>query len=1006
MKIAVALPLVAVTLFAAPASFGSDLKTFQAKLAAVEANDHEALLAIGVWALDRDRAAWAEQCFRRIEENESSPAYPNAVFHLASIDLEREDFESASRRLRILVGKFNHPEARRILDEAASAASNKQRALALEGDELYKSRAYEKARKKYAEAYALFPKKGGSAAFVPRHQLLHRLARTTERIDERFFEAEIDPVQRSIHRCGRCSSGGGFVRCTRCGGKGTERVLVRVSRRRGKIYKTIRCRVCGGAKHNFCPDCVGMQSRPDNKRLTKKERDALVKVINRARSLKVLKRPFKSALAEVESIVLRVEESATLNFFRGVPANYSLGARIRSAFSSVPPSDDEVTAAGRVWLGADTDPRVRANFLLAYSTDFARYVQSFDVFRQARGKLDTANIPSASERGSEAIAPEVLVAFPDDYSSGWHTVRGIFRGSASTAPAASGGRRTGRGASSSNGGDGTNAIRTVVRIDGRIPHGVRFFAWKADAKTHFERLEKGPWKSRVDLRSRKYPFDTARRLASIEPGRQVTVVGRFLRDRLGYPRNWFEIWDVHAGLRESELKTYDALSEKLSMAFEDVELRNVGRVAQLFGVEMDFGDLPADRRVTCSAEAAAIGVFLDELAKHVGAKWRFDRGTARFATDPDRVGGRSVAAVVAELRAAVGGTVTMGSVPSSARNASSSVAKRTKPEPTAIPTDPAKIRALARRAELKADFRLAGRCYSKLWSLSKDDAKADAKRSFHRARLFYALTKGTPVSQLVGADDLARIRLKSSRGKTTTRIFRVLERSEDALTLRPSYGGTLVVPLRLVDREQALPQSRWRRENEVRMEKKLLEVAEAGARAAPTTLFFLALFAKTNQFEEKVTKFLSQASAKDEFLSLLHTYFPERADDLVKDWRLATGRKAEPVRTADAPAPPAQPETNDGDKERVDEPIPGAFAELFPFALKHFRAGGQYMRRTLPGMPEASRMRRRARDHLELAQEALHRLLAAEPQHETGSSLMPRVTLLLQTCVKDLGLFD
>ena len=88
------------------------------------------------------------------------------------------------------------------------------------------------------------------------------------------------------------------------------------------------------------------------------------------------------------------------------------------------------------------------------------------------------------------------------------------------------------------------------------------------------------------------------------------------------------------------------------------------------------------------------------------------------------------------------------------------------------------------------------------------------------------------------------------------------------------------------------------------------------------------------------------------------------------------------------------------------EPLPRSDEELYPFARKHYIQGRRYLARALPWMDDASTMRKHARDHLELARDAVDRFLVGNRDRADATRLRQDVSVAIQTAVRDLGFFD
>jgi hypothetical protein len=273
---------------------------FRQRLERTDTRDARAFLDLGEWCEAREQPAWAAKCYRMaIALGREHEAYADATLRLAKLESERKEFRRAYARLRELAADPAQPEARTLLEAAATEATRKQRAHVEQGDARIAAGELGAARKEYAAAFALLRQDPGAADFVPSDVLLGKLARTTERFDDEHYQKVGEPVARTIERCTRCE--GGFETCNACGGKGgkteTKRYL-----RRGMVTRFIPCEKRNRAGYYYCPSCVGLEHTTGDSKITGKEREALRTVTAKVRDRKVLDRPFAQVVAKLAGL--------------------------------------------------------------------------------------------------------------------------------------------------------------------------------------------------------------------------------------------------------------------------------------------------------------------------------------------------------------------------------------------------------------------------------------------------------------------------------------------------------------------------------------------------------------------------------------------------------------------------------------------------------------------------------------------------------------------------------
>jgi len=966
---------------------------FRRRLEKTDPKDTGALLELGDWCESSGKLRWAARCYGRVvQRGPGEEGYPDAAFRLAKIELRRKEFASGYTRLRELTSRFQHVRARELLRRQESAATRKQQTLVKSGDTSYKSRDYKKARKDYVAAFQLSPDDPGSTPFVPRDDLLRRLARTVDRIDDEHYEEVVKPIARQIVRCTACE--GGFNACDSCGGEGSKTVT-RTFLRRRKEVKIYPCKKCNTAGYFFCPSCVGLEHTTDDYRITDKERQTLKDVLMKVRDRKVLKRPLSSALATVERMILEVDQSATLNLFRGIEPRYTLSMPIRGRLRSTPATTAAVASAQPVWKSAGRDVRVKANFMLSYASEFAKFLEPFDVLHAKRSSSTSFVAPPSIEKPPDIrLTPELLSAFPDRNSGKWVAVDGFFDGYEEKLGKEPAGRLT---------------------IRGEIDHNVNFFVWLPTAKGHIHFLGKSGWGASVSSLSRAYPFDVRTKIGSIPAGHRVRIVGRFLRNRLGHPRNWFEVWDVDVGFSPSQEAAYRALSERVEISLPSLAVEQIGSLLRWFDVRVSVKGVRRGTTLRCRAEGCSVAELIDAMARELRSGWRYEG--RHVVIERNAATSSDLVAVIEKLRRESGGTVKVGRGDG---GSSGSVAPQITRRSRDLPDDAVSLERMATAATRDMDFAFASAALKKLESLpGGGNRKAEIRKERYRVGLFDALTSATPVSHLATSPDVTRVVLRSSKDGTFERSVHVLRRDASHVWVQPSYGGEARVRASLLVKETTLSAAQWRAAKRKELGDRREGIASVRPRSKAASLFSLALFAKTNRVENMGTAFLDEAIRLDEFEWVLETYFADDATRLLRFWKRASGRDDPLGRVAKKPSGTKR----SGVKARstgaddviklppvaeisTKESIPSSTKDLLAFALKHYSKGREHVRRSLPGSDGASRHRRRAMDHFGLASQGASKLVTVEPGNQAAKSLARDSRIMVQTCAKDMGFFD
>jgi tetratricopeptide (TPR) repeat protein len=981
---------------------------FLEKLKRTDPTDPGALLAAGKECETEGRPAWAMKFYLMALKlggagGPGGEERVEAMYRLARLEVERKLFDDAFPRLLELAGKHRHVEARSLLETIQSQKTREQLSHLEKGDELFASKRHEEALTSYEKAYALASGEARGAATVPAKVILKKLAAARNEIDNAFYESRVAPVKRSIKTCSGCGAKR-FVTCSRCNGEKGRWIDVRLGRISQKRFEP--CPTCNRRGYVGCGACVGLGAVSDV--ITAEEKNAILKVVNRVRHPQVFAKPFDGALREVEEILLETKSGSTLNYLRSIEAKAALSPPLEKALESVPPRDTARDAAAAEWGKETTDPRARIGFLMSYATEFARHIHHFDMLRASARPAPGPPLGPAAAAGSDgldALSPELLSAFPDAGSGGWMVVRGRLKGYD----------------------DKKREHKGFLDVRGEIGHDVKFFVWLPSAREHLERLEKGPWRARLSGLVERYPFDLDGRLEAAPADHQVALVGRFLRDRLDFPRSWFEVWAVDVGLSPVQHAMHLALAERIDeIAFPGIPAREVARILKSwFDLEIRFEGVGDEKPVDLSARDCALGLLVDHFARvSLGASWRYDEGAVVVTRTAPQAAGEDVRVVLARLResgagdfGAGGGELGAEAGPAVAADGAAPAARAAAAPPRAaepLPEDPVGLRVRSRDAVLAMRYAEASECLDRLLEMTRDPRRAGQIRRLRmKYELFDELTGRLPVSHLAGAPRLAEIVYEKPSGElvppTTVRILR---READSLLIQEAYGARFTVKTAQVKREREVSASAWlegKKKDLARME---AELAGAPPEDRARKLFLLALFAKTNRFLEEGARALERASGEEGFEWILTSFHPERAEALTRLWRLATGRApggggAPAAAGGAAEQAPGAPEAPPSPAPEIAaiEPAPADVEALHAYAKKLAREGSACFRRTLEG-EGASGWRQLAIARFEAARQALERYLESHPGHPEASRLKLDLVQMIQTCSKDLGFFD
>lgn len=972
--------MVILTLLGQPST--DDWSILVTKLEETDAGDPRALLELGQLCEEKKCPGLARNAYRKIRPPEDGPGdmelWCEARYRIARIEIAGGNHQSAFQELReILLQCPDHEAARSLLLSAESSRTREQVRHVERGAEHLEAGNLTKALEAFERAFELTPEAPGQAAYVPRRVILERLAECRSRIQDARYEREFLRVNRTFAPCPVCSpaDGKGFLECQRCGGTGRTELSALGPVRGGlkREVPTETCLQCGGRGYVACGHCFALgYSSPE---ITSRERKALVALAQGVTDPKLYRQPLDRALKIVEDAILSVKEGATWNYLRAMKPEYSLSGKLRKALEAVPAASGSLERAIKEWQKKDLEDRSRVNFLLNYACEFASYLRHFEMLR-ASAPLDLSRLQAGEPSGDRILSPEILCAFPDTVPSECVTVRGILTG---TPPGESG------------------EHKRYLTLESGIPHGVRFFAWLPTARKHVEWLETRAWKKPLDGLAHSYPFDIGGRLEEAPRNHQVIVTGRLLRNPMGYPRDWFEVWDVKVGPSRLQEELFVELSKPLDINFPGNSLDQVGRIlGQWFDLEVRFEDVDSDALVICEARACPRGLLLDEIAKSaLACDWYYEEGRVVFCASGANPMNRDMAAVLGRL----------GRSPDTHL-----VVRRVDTDPTRhwdLPDDPAGLRVAAEEFRLRMEYRAAGLCYEALLAATRDpERRGLLGRLRDKMALFRELTWLTPVSRLVESRELSIIVYQKPSGDLVQATV-ILWREGESFVVQEAYGASFRIEPDLLRKVTPLPGGQWleSRLEELRTKEAELEAADPEERASK--LFLLALFSKTHGFTEKGTRFLERAVALDGFEALLGRFFPERGPELSALWRRAMGRERAPSEVSMTPELKPPPETAGLPPESLEETTEDGLTdqELLALVRTHAGQGKASAHRILRG-EDAAEWRQRALENFSAAERALEILLERRPEDPVGIRLRDDIAALKSACVEDLGFFE
>lgn len=927
-----------------------------------------------------------------------------AGFRLARIEIDRKRHERGFTLLREALARCpDHAEARALLEKAESVQTREQVASVAMGDELFEKGDFKKAVASYEKALAITPEGTTEAAYVPRSVVLSKLSRCRDRLDDIEYRKEFLPKVRSIAPCPECSreKKKGFIDCTNCGGDGELIVKRRI--RVGTTFQTvdvpITCSVCKGYGYRGCR-CGALGYVSDA--ITSKERSALRDLVSKVASPRLFALPFGDAVKGVEKTLLDVEEGAALNFFRAIDPDYSLSKKLRGTITTVPPDAPSSALAAGEWRGITKDQRAKVNFLLNYACEYADHIQHFDMLRGSRGPSMSGFKGSAAWDGN-IMTPEILSAFPDERRTGWIAVEGMLSGSKVGAP---------------------GEHKGYLEIAGETPdHTVRFFAWLPSARPRIERLADIDWAGSVRELTRSYPFEIWEKLAAAPKDHRVRLVGRFLRDRFSYPRNWFEVWDFQVGLSRSQETILRALGEPVDIELPGLELRQIAEVFRdWFDLDVGLQGVDASRRITASAVECPKGLLVDAIAREaLGADWYYRDGRATIlggGTNPiardmqaaiERLRGRPPSSEATRVSASLEGGA-------SALEGGSSVARGS--ARILLPGDPAGLRVAARDAIRAMDYGEADRALEALLLATEAPREREAiERLSAKLRIFGELTRKTPVSSLANAPELTELIYRKGSDEFVQKTVILTKAKDDqgkeVWTVQEAYGASFRIRPESVRGQKPVSGTEWHRRKRAELAAKEAECAEARSEEQVPKLFLMALFAKTNELNDLGTAFLDRAVKAPGFSTFLDRFFPMRSGELGALWRAATGSGPQ-VALGDAgtsgradvqPPPEAAPPAAVPTEPVTPLPEGLSDAELVARAREYARDGKACTQEILKG-DGAAGWRRRAIQSYEQAERAMDRILERNPGDETARRLKHDFGSMLATLQKDMGFFD
>lgn len=472
---------------------------------------------------------------------------------------------------------------------------------------------------------------------------------------------------------------------------------------------------------------------------------------------------FKVAVEEVEEILQSVEEGAALNYLRAMSPDYSGSKSIRDGMECLPAGLGSVEGASRAWNLARSENSVKIRFLLDYACEYADYIRSFDMLRGSRPP-DTRALRSEDPWTQETLTSELLSAFPEERKLGSVAVEGLFE---AYTP-----------------GD-KSEHKGYLDIRGDVDHTVRFFVWLPSAREHIEALHDARWRSSLGRLESAYPFEIGRELAAAPENHRITVFGRFLRDPMGYPRNWFEVWRYQIGLGSSQQEIFERLSRPVDLSFTGLSMKRLsGLLEDWFDVAVKFNGVSSETLVSCEASNCPMGLMIDTIAHSaLEADWYFSADQVVICPRGANPSEQDMKAVLEKLQETKPADAEV--VARSTEGASLAGLK--------IPDDPAGLRVVLRRAADGMDYKLAEQCFQKLSGMARDAEHEELMQQLRaRFRLFARLTGRTPVSHLVDASELWKIVYQKPSGDREQRTV-ILQRSGDVYQVQEAYGASFSV---------------------------------------------------------------------------------------------------------------------------------------------------------------------------------------------------------------------
>ena len=915
-------------------------ETFQDRLFRVDSEDPAELLELGAWCEGQGEPHWAYRSYRLVLELGTGPAYSEATVRMAKIEIARNDYEDAYRRLRTLVDRgFDIPEAQEILRNAETVATRRQRDAFAEGERCFGNHAFEKAQDAFVKAYKALPSGATPADFIPAGPILRRIARCVDKRDDQYYRDQELPFKRSIKPCVACKKDGGFCLCKKCGGKGSWYVTLG---KRGGLRRLVTCGHCNGWKWRLCDICRGL-CHVLPKRLGRDERNALEKVINKYRALKTLKLPINDALREMETVVLRVDRAPALAFLQTITPTYTRTSDFRDAIGAVPLPEGYIKPARSLWR-RHSNGLDRADFLSAYTVEYAQYLRTYDCLRSTKRKPNFRKPPVASQPTDDLTVPEVLAAFPDEGTTGWVFVKGTLESYRDS---------------------GDDPTKGILEIRGAVPHNIRFFVWRSPARSHLARFERGAWRTRLSGFTTSYPFaEVHLKLLDAPKGYLVVVAGRFLRDRLRSPRNWFEVWDVSIGMTPRQEELFMTLTEPVGLNYERLQMQNLAQLLLFSGVTTSLAGVDGKRQIKCIAEKCPLGLLLEKVSNHLNVPWHCQGEKVVLGEDGSGAAREDLDVVLSFLRRK-GGDFSLEIGPPGTRDV-----VRVVKEPT-VPTDPIALKKRLKTANAAMDYLTAARCYRALREKGTNPMEAtQLQRREAAVRLFHALTGQTPVSHLVSKSKIHTFRIETAAGETEALAASILEQGTDHYLIQPSYGGSYRLDWKKnrILEQTTFDRKQWRAHKEAELRKLEVGLNNATPLTRINTLFLLALFCKTNAIPERGSGYLLKLAREKRFGWLVATYWPRQAAELV-------ALRDEVYPPKDGPSNGTEPPEMLPPTERVDPvaALPTSARELREVASALFRDGRDHLQRCLPGKADAGSARREALSRFRRAREALNK---------------------------------